>query len=398
MFDHSDENAIVRPYRIDVAQADLDDLNERLSRTRWPDPEPRGGWSYGVPLSYQKELAEYWRAEYDWRKNEAKLNEYPQFTTEIGGENIHFMHIRSPEPGALPLLLIHGWPGSIVEFSEMIGPLTRPRDYGREASEAFHLVIPSLPGYGFSGPTKQPGMDYKRIAGMFAVLMQRLGYERYGTQGGDWGSFISLELGLKHPEEVVGAHVNMLVTPPPENPKQLAKLKPQDREELDKMKYYAKEQSGYSVQQGTRPQTLAYALTDSPSGQLAWIIEKFYEWTDKKNLPEDAIDRDRLLTNVSIYWLTATAGSSARLYYETMHAEQSPLPDADSSEDGPPIGVAVFPKDVSAPVRALAEDRYNIAHWTEFDRGGHFAAMEQPELLTRDIIEFFRKIDAWDKG
>lgn len=386
------EESIVQPFRIDIPQSDLDDLHQRLTRTRWPEEAPGGGWNYGVPLSYLRELTEYWLTEYNWREHEAKLNEYPQFMTQIGGENVHFMHIRSPEPDALPLMLIHGWPGSIVEFLDMIGPLTRPRDYGCEASDAFHLVIPSLPGYGFSGPTSQPDMDYKRIAGMFVTLMKRLGYERYGTQGGDWGSFISLEIGGKDPECVVGVHVNMLMIPPPENPKQLAKLRPEDREALDKMKYYAKEQSGYSVQQGTRPQTLSYALTDSPSGQLAWIIEKFYEWTDKGELPEEAIHRERLLTNVAIYWLTATAGSSARLYYETMHAGGTSVPDGLSPGENPPIGVAVFPKDVSYPIRALAEEQYNVKHWTEFERGGHFAAMEEPELLTGDIIEFFRKL------
>ncbi|GGO02328.1 epoxide hydrolase family protein [Saccharibacillus kuerlensis] len=383
---------IVQPFRIDIPEADLDDLKDRLARTRWPEEAPGDSWNYGVPLSYMKELAEYWRTEYDWRIHESKLNEYPQFKTEIGGESVHFLHVQSPEPDALPLLLIHGWPGSIVEFLDMIGPLTRPRDYGREASDAFHLVIPSLPGYGFSGPTSQSGMDYKRIAGMFVTLMKRLGYNRYGTQGGDWGSFISLEIGHKDPESVVGVHVNMLVTPPPEDPKKLAKLKPKDRETLEKIKHYAKEQSGYSVQQGTRPQTLSYALTDSPSGQLSWIIEKFYEWTDIEGLPEEKISRDRLLTNITIYWLTATAGSSARLYYETMHMDGSPLPDETFADPGPPLGVAVFPKDVSYPIRALAEDRYNVQHWTEFEQGGHFAAMEQPELLTRDILEFFRKI------
>ncbi|CAM3452855.1 MULTISPECIES: epoxide hydrolase family protein [Saccharibacillus] len=386
------EQPIVQPYRIDIPQSDLDDLQQRLSHTRWPEEAPGGGWNYGVPLSYMRELADYWRSGYDWRTHEAELNAYPQFMTQIGGENIHFLHIRSPEPDALPLLLLHGWPGSIVEFLDLIGPLTRPQEYGRPASDAFHLVIPSLPGYGFSGPTSQAGLDDKAIAGMFVTLMKRLGYERYGTQGGDWGSVISLEIGARDPGSVVGVHVNMLMTPPPENPKQLAKLKPRDREQLDKMKHYAKEQSGYSVQQGTRPQTLSYALTDSPSGQLAWIIEKFYEWTDKTGLPEEAIHRDRLLTNVTIYWLTATAGSSARLYYEKMHTQKPPLPEGLSSKEAPPLGVAMFPKDVSYPIRALAEEKYNVRHWTEFDRGGHFAALEQPELLSGDIIEFFRKI------
>ena len=386
------DQPIIQPYDIDIPQSDLDDLHQRLARTRWPEDAPGGGWNYGVPLIYMRELADYWRTGYDWRKHEAELNAYPQFMTQIGGENVHFLHIRSSEPDALPLLLIHGWPGSIVEFLDLIGPLTRPQDYGRPASDAFHLVIPSLPGYGFSGPTSQAGMDYKRIAGMFVTLMKRLGYERYGTQGGDWGSFISLEIGGRDPGSVVGVHVNMLLTPPPENPKQLAKITPEDREMLDKMKHYAKEQSGYSVQQGTRPQTLSYALTDSPSGQLAWIIEKFYEWTDKTGLPEKAIDRDRLLTNISIYWLTATAGSSARLYYETLHTQDPPLPEGLSSEHAPPLGVAVFPKDVSYPIRAWAEEKYNVRHWTEFDRGGHFAALEEPELLTEDIVEFFREL------
>jgi len=374
----------IQPFRIEIPQADLDELTDRLARTRWPDELPGAGWEHGVPVGYLSELAAYWRTGYDWRAAERRLNQIPQFTTTIDGQNIHFLHVRSPEPDAVPLVMTHGWPGSIVEFLGVVGPLTDPREHGGDPADAFDLVIPSLPGYGFSGPTREPGWDPRRIAKAFAELMERLGYPRYGAQGGDWGSAISRELGLLDEAHVLGIHLNLLATWPSGDPAELSGLTDEDRRRLDHNNRYRAGLSAYAAVQSTRPQTLAYALTDSPAGQLAWIVEKFVEWTDPKS-PGDAIDRDLVLTNVMLYWLTGTAGSSARLYYEQAHAPRPPQPST------VPTGVAVFPHDILLPVRRLA-DRYDtIVHWTEFDRGGHFAAMEQPDLLVGDIRSFFRK-------
>jgi epoxide hydrolase len=376
----------IQPFRIEIPQVALDDLNGRLAGTRWPDELPGVGWERGVPVGYLRELATYWRTRYDWREHEHRLNQFPQFTTTIDGQSIHFLHVRSPEPDAVPLIMSHGWPGSIVEFVNAIGPLTDPRAHGGEPGDAFDLVIPSLPGFGFSGPTREPGWDPRRIAEAFAVLMARLGYQRYGAQGGDWGSTISRELGLVDGAHVLGVHLNMFVTRPSGDPTELSGLSEEDRRRLDSYRRYGAELSGYAQIQSTRPQTLAYALADSPVGQLAWIVEKFKEWTDSTHSPEDAVDRDLMLTNVMLYWLTGTAGSSARLYYEQAH---SPRPVQPSTV---PTGVAVFPHDIFLPVRRLA-DRYDkIVHWTEFDRGGHFAALEQPDLLVGDIRRFFRSL------
>lgn len=381
----------MRTFRIEIPQSALDDLNRRLDSTRWPTELPGVGWDRGVPLGYLKELADYWRNGYDWRAAEARLNEFPQFITTIDGADVHFMHVRSPEPDALPLILTHGWPGSIAEFTEVIGPLTDPRAHGDDPADAFHLVIPSVPGYGFSGPTREPGWDIIRIARAWAELMRRLGYGRYLAQGGDFGSAVSAVLGMMDPEHLAGAHVNMLLTPPPPDPAALAGLTERELSRLARLQRFVDEQSGYMKVHATRPQTLAYALTDSPVGQLAWIIEKFREWTDSEQLPEDAVSRDQLLTNATIYWLTATAGSSAQLYYEAAGM----LPIATNAVAPPPInvplGVAVFPHDIIQPVRRFAELGFpNIVHWTEFDRGGHFAALEEPDLFVGDVREFSR--------
>ena len=377
----------IRPFRVDIPQADLDDLHQRLARTRWPDELPGVGWSYGVPVGYLKELAEYWRTRYDWRRHEARLNEFPQFTTTIDGANLHFLHVRSPEQGALPLVMTHGWPGSIVEFLGMVGPLTDPAAHGGDAADAFHLVCPSIPGYGFSGPTHDTGWDGRRIADAFAELMGRLGYERYGAQGGDWGAGISLYLGRIDADHVAGVHVNFLSDRSSGSELTGEDLTEAERDRLQDRARFVADQWGYGAIQGTRPQTLAYGLTDSPVGQLAWIVEKFKEWTDSAARPEDAVDRDQMLTNVTLYWLTGTAGSSARLYYETSHA-----PGGGAREPSlAPVGVAVFPREIFRPIRRLAERRQPIVHWSEFDRGGHFAAMEEPDLLAGDVREFFRR-------
>ena len=326
-----DEKSI-HPFRVEIPQGDLDDLHERLDRTRWPDELPGVGWAYGIPLAYMKELARYWRVEYDWRAAEAKLNEWPQFTTTIDGANIHFAHIRSPEPDATPLIVIHGWPGSIVEFTGIVGPLSDPRAHGGDPADAFHLVLPSIPGFGFSGPTREVGWEFRRVTAAFAELMARLGYQRYGAQGGDWGWVIARELGRTRADRIIGVHLTLLgsyATTEPD-PEELARLSPGERNRTlaswERTRRWRLEGEGYAVLQLTRPQTLAYGLTDSPVGQLAWIAEKFKEWTDSRDRPEDAVDRDLLLTNVMLYWLAGTAGSSARIYYERAHADYSGAP------------------------------------------------------------------------
>jgi pimeloyl-ACP methyl ester carboxylesterase len=380
----------IRPFRIEIPQAELDDLRDRLLRTRWPDELPGVGWTRGVPLGYLKDLAGYWRDGYDWRKQEASLNELPQFTTTIDGANVHFFHVRSPEPGALPLILTHGWPGSVVEFLNVIGPLTDPRAHGGDPADAFHLVIPSMPGYGLSGPTREPGWTTSRVARAWAELMRRLGYDRYGAQGGDWGAFVSLELGRIDPDHVVGVHLNAatfgFIPFGPVDPDELATFTDAEKARLERLNAStAGPGNGYFEVHSTRPQTLAYALTDSPVGQLAWIVEKFKEWTHAADVPEDAVDRDQLLTNVMLYWLTGTANSSGRMYYENMHAGFSPQQPGTT-----PTGVAVFAEDYA--IRRYGERSNNIVHWSEFDRGGHFAAMEAPDLLVADVREFFRGV------
>ncbi|MFD7520564.1 epoxide hydrolase family protein [Streptomyces niveus] len=381
------EPFVVEPFVDDVPQADLDDLATRLAATRWPDELPGAGWSQGVPGHYLRELATYWRTEYDWRAQEAQLNRFPQFTTVIDGATVHFLHIRSARADALPLLITHGWPGSVVEFLDVIGPLTDPGAHGGDPADAFDLVIPPIPGYGLSGPTREGGWDVHRVALAWAELMRRLGYERYGTQGGDWGHAITRELAAVDGERVVGIHLNTLLTPPPEDPAEAAALTADDRARLDQLMVAEPEMSGYARIQGTRPQTLAYGLTDSPVGQLAWIVEKFMEWTDSTRRPEDAVPRDRLLTNVMLYWLTATAGSSARHYWEAAHPSRPPR----GGRLPTPTGVAVFAADQARPVRRIAERDNVIVHWSEFDRGGHFAAMEEPDLFAGDVRAFFRR-------
>ena len=383
----------MQPFRVEIPQAQIDDLKRRIADARWPDELPNVGWERGVPLGYLKELAEYWQTSYDWRAAEAKLNSFPQFVTEIDGANVHFIHVKSPEPNALPLLLTHGWPGSVVEFLDLIGPLTNPRAYGGDASDAFDVVIPSIPGYGFSSPLPATGWDVPRIAMAWAELMRRLGYERYAAQGGDAGSPISLVLGLVDTDHLVGVHVNMLMTFPSGDPAELADLSESDQQRLGALVKFDQDLSGYMKMMQTRPQTLAYGLNDSPVGQLAWIVEKFREWTDSENVPEDAIDRDTILTIVSIYWFTQTAGSAAQFYYEGAPAVRAAVSGQLPPPIPVPVGVAVFPKDIFLPLRRLADrDLPIIKQWTEFDRGGHFAALEQPELLTEDVRSFFRSL------
>jgi epoxide hydrolase len=389
MNESSRTDAEIRPFRIDIPQQDLDDLQNRLARTRLPDELPGVGWDYGAPLGYVQELAEYWRTGYDWRIWEAKLNSYPQFTTAIDAQNIHFLHVRSSEPDALPLILTHGWPGSVAEFMEIIGPLTDPRAHGGDPADAFHVVAPSLPGFGLSGPTRQAGWTEQRVAEAWAELMRRLGYERYGAQGGDVGAGVSPNVGRVAPDKVVGVHVNAATVGfmpfPPLEESELEELSDIEKARVERIGQFMGDMFGYAQIQSTRPQTLAYGLTDSPVGQLAWIVEKFKEWTHPRaGLPEDSVDRDHMLTNVMLYWLTATAGSSARIYYEGAHAGGWGAPERSTV----PTGVAVFSEDIS--IRRYAEREHNIVHWTDFDRGGHFAAMEEPDLLVGDVRTFFR--------
>ncbi|WP_345633997.1 epoxide hydrolase family protein [Rugosimonospora acidiphila] len=356
----------MEPFRIEIPQEDLDELNRRLAGIRWPDELPGSGWDYGVPLSRVRQLADYWRDGYDWRRQEAALNEIPQYTTDIDGQRVHFLHVRSADPHALPLILTHGWPGAFVELLDVIEPLSRD----------FHVVIPSIPGFTLSGPTGQRGWDVHRVARAWAELMSRLGYDRYGAQGGDWGSPISRSLGNLAPDRVVGVHLNYLPTPPPANEEGLSD---DDRDRVAQLRAYQGAQPAFRVLQSTRPQTLAYALTDSPVAELAWLTEAFNEWA----APDAPITADRLLTTASLYWLTRTGGSAARLHRESA---VGPLPCP------VPVGVAVFPHDITLAVRSLAERAYSIVHWSEFDRGGHFAAMEAPDLLASDVRAFFEKL------
>jgi|HubBroStandDraft_4_1064222.scaffolds.fasta_scaffold81014_2 pimeloyl-ACP methyl ester carboxylesterase len=375
----------IRPYRISVPQADLDDLRERLARTRWAADLPGTGWERGVPTAYLRELAAYWEKEYDWRAHEAALNAYPQFITTIDGTQLHFLHVRSAQPDATPLMLLHGWPGSVVEFIDLIGPLTDPAAYGGDPAGAFHLVIPSLPGYGFSGPLTETGWTDGRTAAALIELMDRLGYDRYGVQGGDVGGFLAPLMGRAAPDRIIGIHVNALVTFPTGDPADLAAMTEGDRARNAARDEWQQRSGAYMQIQGTRPQTIAHALTDSPAGLLAWIVDKFQDWTNPAAaLPEDAVDRNRILTDVSIYWFTATAGSAAHTYYERFNDPSMWVPKERSSV---PTAVAVFPTDVA--VRPFADKVHNVVRWSEFSRGGHFAALEAPDLLAADIRDFF---------
>ena len=379
------DSAAIRPFRIAVPEDELADLRRRLAATRWPEPETVDDWSQGVPLAYAQELARYWADDYDWRAREAALNRFPQFLTEIDGLDIHFIHRHAAEPGALPLLITHGWPGSVAEFRHVIEPLADPVAHGGRAEDAFHVVCPSLPGYGFSGKPSAAGWGVERIAVAWDALMRRLGYDRYGAQGGDWGAAVTTELGRRG-GACIGIHTNM----PLGRPDETAKTAPSaaDKAALAAAKHYRDWDSGYSKQQATRPQTLGYGLVDSPAGQMAWIVEKLWAWTDCERdglrHPEHALDRDEMLDNVMLYWLTRAGASSARLYWESFGR---------MAGDGPvgvPTGIAAFPKEILCRPRSWCEGLYaNIIRWTEMPAGGHFAAWEQPEALVAEIRAFF---------
>lgn len=374
----------VTPYRIQVPDDELANLRDRLLRTRWPDRETVADWSQGAPLSFVQDLCAYWADAYDWRARESYLNTFPQYRTTVDGLSIHFIHARSPHEDALPLVLTHGWPGSVVEFHKVIGPLTDPESHGADASDAFHVVCPSLPGYGFSDKPTQPGWGVGRIADAWAALMQRLGYDRYGAQGGDWGAEVTRQLGRRHPEQVAGIHLNMVVVAP--DPATMNDLTDAEKAALASTTHYLNSDSGYLKQQSTRPQTLGYGLVDSPAGQCAWIVEKFWSWSDCDGDPFTVFTRDELLDNVMFYWLPAAGASSARLYWEsTAGAQRDPV--------AVPTGCSIFPKEIIRPSRRWAErDFADIRWWDEPARGGHFAAFEQPELFVGQVRSFFRLV------
>ncbi|HEY8432056.1 MAG TPA: epoxide hydrolase [Sandaracinaceae bacterium] len=380
----------IEPFRIEVPDATLSDLRERLARTRFPDQIEGAGWTYGTELGYLRELVAYWRDHYDWRRHEALLNGFPHFSTTIDGHRVRFLHVRSPHEDAFPLIITHGWPGSIFEFHKIIGPLTDPTRHGGRAEDAFHVVCPSIPGYGFSEPPRTPGWDARRMAEVNAKLMARLGYARYGAQGGDWGAIISTQNALVDRAHCAGIHLNMVVAfPPPGASDPMEGLDDYEKESLAGFAQFQKEETGYQQIQGTKPQTLGYALNDSPAGLAAWIVEKFRTWSDCDGDVEKRFTKDELLTNVMIYWVTQSITSSTRLYYETMHSGRFG-PASERVET--PTGCAIFPKELYRAPRKWAEAAYDVRQWTRMPRGGHFAALEEPELLVEDVRSFFRLV------
>ncbi|MGE0158997.1 MAG: epoxide hydrolase family protein [Gemmatimonadales bacterium] len=385
----ADDPEAVRPFTIAVPDSVLDDLNARLARTRLPDEGPGEPWEYGTDRAYLEELIAYWREGFDWRAQERALNELDHFVTTIDGVDVHFVHARSENPDAMPLLLTHGWPGSFVEFVDLIGPLTDPAAYGGNPADAFHVVIPSLPGFGFSGKPTEPGWNPEKMADVLAALMERLGYERYGAQGGDWGAIIGRSLAGNHADQVIGLHSNFMTGGPPPGVADPNEGVPEAELALraERTEAFA-EGSAYQDIQGTKPQTLGYALNDSPAGLAAWIVEKFHGWSDNDGNVESAIDRDKILTNVMLYWVTESITSSTRIYYESRHTPSTrPVRYVDV-----PTGVAVFPKEIYFVPRRWAEARYDVVRWTTMPRGGHFAALEEPELLVEDVRAFFREL------
>lgn len=378
----------IEPFRIAVPDSVLTDLRERLARTRFPDEIPGSGWSYGANLDAVRDLVEYWRDRFDWRAAEERLNRFTQLRATVGGLKIHVIHERGVGPDPLPLVITHGWPGSVSEFSKIIGPLADPARYGGDPADAFHVVCPSMPGYGFSDRPREPGMDPERIAALWAELMRGLGYERFGAQGGDWGSVITASLGYDFPERLAGIHLNMLGVRPNTGPG-TPPLTEEEQAFLRAAEAWRAEETGYQQIQGTRPQTLAYALTDSPVGLAGWIIEKFRAWSDCGSDLESRFTKDQLLTNIMIYWISGCIGSSIRLYYEARHGEGIRL--GPNERIATPAGYANFPGEPFRPIRSWAERALNLVHWTDMPRGGHFAALEEPELFVQDVRAFFRR-------
>jgi epoxide hydrolase len=373
----------IERFEIRVGDDVLEDLRRRLANTRFPDQIEGTAWEYGFPVSYLRELVGYWQDGYDWRANEDRLNQLAHFHTPIDGQSIHFVHVRSAREDALPLLLVHGWPGSFVEFLDVIPRLTDPEQHGGDTADAFHVVVPSLPGYGFSEPTRTRGWDVVRIARAFIELMDRLGYSRYGAQGGDWGGQVVTRIGGLDLDHCAAIHLNMAFARRPDEP---VELTAEDQADLAAMTQFTREESAYAQLHGTKPQTLGAALNDSPAGLLAWMVEKFRTWSDCDGHPENAFTRDQLLTNAMVYWVTGTMTSSTRLYWEVRKAGGTapPVP--------VPTGVARYPKEIIRFPRTWVERCYNVTHWAIMPRGGHFAAMEQPELFASDVGTFFRTV------
>lgn len=371
----------IHPFEITVAEDAIDDLRARLANTRWPEAETPDDWSQGIPLVYTKEVCDYWRNEYDMQRLATRLSAYEHFTTHVDGLDIHFMHIRSSQADAQPLILTHGWPGSVVEFLKVIGPLSEPAAHGVPEAQAYHLVIPSLPGFAWSGKPTATGWNIDRIAGAWAQLMARLGYSRYYAQGGDWGALVTTAIGRLDPEHCAGIHINMIVVPPDAGADDLTEA---EQSALQAFAYYQQWDSGYSKQQSTRPQTLGYALVDSPAGQAAWILEKFWAWMDCDGHPENVLSKDEMLDNVMVYWLNAAGASSGRIYWESFGSGLGTEP------VGLPMGGTVFPKEIFKSSRRFAANFYtNIVYWSERETGGHFAAFEQPEVYVEELRNCF---------
>lgn len=379
----------MKPFRIETDEAILSDLRDRLARTRWPDQIDGSGWDYGTEPGYLRALCAYWQSGFDWRRQETLLNQFPQYTTDIADIRVHFLHVRSPHADALPLIITHGWPGSIFEFYKIIGPLTEPEKFGGRAEDAFHVVAPSMPGYGFSSAPRAPGFHIRRVAETNVALMAALGYGRYGAQGGDWGSVATAWVAHLAPDRVCGAHMNMTLGRRPGDSAKAAALTQEEATRLDHARKFRERETGYQAIQGSKPQTLGYGLTDSPAGLAAWIVEKFRTWSDCKGDVESRFTKDELLTNIMVYWINGNITSSTRLYYETFKAGLFGAPPGRTEV---PSGFALFPAELVRLPRAWAEEAFNVVHWTEVPRGGHFAALEEPELLADDIRTFFRTL------
>ncbi|MEU6739261.1 epoxide hydrolase family protein [Streptosporangium sandarakinum] len=381
----------VTPFRLDIPESDLRDLRERLTRTRWPEKETVDDWSQGVPLGYLRDLCRYWAEEYDWRATERRLNALPQFRTVIDGLGVHFLHVRSPYDDALPVVLTHGWPGSVVEFLKVIGPLTDPPAHGGDARDAFHVVCPAPPGYGFSDKPAGRGWDVERIAAAWIELMARLGYERYGAQGHDWGTSVTASIGRQAPDHVAGIHLTPPLAPP--DPATFGDLTDAERAAIADLERAGRQEDGYSLEQSTRPQTIGYGLVDSPALLCAWIVEKFRSWTDCDGHPENVLTRDEIIDNLMFYWLPGTGASAARLYWESFERIRRVFTDEVTDTVTVPAGCSIFPKENPRPSRRWAARRFtDIRHWGEPDRGGHFAAMEQPGLFVEEVRAFFRLV------
>jgi len=381
----------VTPFRIETSPDELDDLRARLHRTRWPEKETVGDWSQGVPLGYLRELCQYWEQKYEWAPRQRRLNAFPQFRTPIDGLGIHFVHVRSPHPEALPLVMTHGWPGSVAEFAKVIWQLADPVAYGSGPDDAFHVVCPSLPGYGFSDKPAAPGWGVERIAAAWTVLMERLGYPRFAAQGSDWGTSVSTCIGKQAPDKVVGLHLVPPLAPP--DPATFDNLTSQERSALESLRRSAAADAGYSTEHGTRPQTIGYALVDSPAALCAWIVEKFWAWTDHDGDLETVVGRDELLDNLMLYWLTGSGASSARLYWESIRQVNQWISGDMTDTVSVPVGCSVFPKELQRPSRRWAERRFtDIRYWSEPARGGHFAALEQPALFVEEVRGCFRAL------